>query len=124
MLHEIKFEWKPFAVELSDFDRWLHANAPGYKGMSADYTVHIYLDTAPSDDLKARLEQYWNSLTAEVEAAKIAHRDKLTHVVKYAKDNLPYIDMMAMSPAERKLFMGRELTLQDKEDLVAKYPNV
>jgi hypothetical protein len=124
MIYTKNLEWKSFRVETSDFHLWLLANATGYTGMSANAHCQIHFSNTPSDDTQARVDQYWNSLTEGEETAKTAYREHLERVVEYAKANLPYVDFLQMIAAEKKLFMGRDLDLQDKENLAQKYPNV
>jgi hypothetical protein len=124
MVYTIDLKWKEFKVDLASFALWLASNIPQYAGMSANSVCQIHCSTEPSEDDKLALEQYWNALTEAGENAKIEAREKIERAVKFAESNLPYKTMSTWAPAEIKLFMKQPLSLQDKADLLAIYPNV
>lgn len=123
-MHTLEFSWTTFKVDLADLDMWLRSNAQGYCGMSANSKCEMHFTAEPGHEILARCEQYWNALTIDQEATKIAQREHLEKVVKYATGNLPYVQMSTWSAAEIKIFMKQDLSLQDKDALAAKYPNV
>jgi len=121
----MEFNWKAFDVDLYDFSLFAQSNSDNkFAGMSADSKLTLWFTEMPSEQKIMSIQQHWESLSESAEAAKIEYRDKLERAAKHASDQLPYVDFASMIPAEKKIFMNRSLSRQDKEDLLVKYPNV
>lgn len=124
-MYSLLLNWKSFKVDLPSMESWLRNSAVGsFLGGSADMAYHLWFSEEPSENVKAMVQQHWDSLSEQSESAKIALREQRARTVAYAKANLPYIPMGQWSPAEIKLFMGQILTYQDEDSLIAKYPNI
>jgi hypothetical protein len=124
MTFDLNFSWPDFKVELSSLHSWLQSNAPGYIGMSANSACQIHFSSEPSDNVKARVEQYWLSLNTYTEAEKLTAIAHTAKVVAFATQNLPYVDFAQMIVAEKKLWLGQALTPDDTAALAAKYPEI
>lgn len=124
--YSIKLLWKPFKTYLPDLEMWLKAHAGlSYCGNSADNEgFTCWFKEKPDHNVELAIEGYWASMTEAVEKSKIDHAHKLDKAEAYARENLPYLDMAQMSIAEKKIWMNRPLSLQDREDLSEKYPSV
>lgn len=124
-MYSIVLSWKSFKVDLPSMEFWLkNSSVTGYAGNSADSAYTLWFASEPGNNIKAMVQQKWDSLSESGEAEKIALRLKRDQVVAYAKDNLAYISMNQWTPAEIKLFMSQPLTDADKDALIAKYPGI
>lgn len=124
-MFDIKLDWKSFKVSMPDLELWLRGNAGlSYVGNSAGTDLKLHFSSEPNDQIKALIQQMWDSMDQATEADKISLYEQVKRVVAYAEQNLPYIDITTMIPAEKKLWMGQQLNLQDQLSLVTKYPNV
>lgn len=124
-MHSVRLEWKTFKVHLPDMENWLRSiGGQNYTGNSADdECLTLWFHEAPSEEIMQKINAQWDNLVEQSESAKVEHHTKLQRVESMARENLPYVDIADMIVAEKKMFMGRPLTLEDKEALAAKYPN-
>lgn len=125
MRFDMKFEYKPFPVELGKLHSWLKSNAgQSYVGMSAASAIEIHFSSEPTQNIKDTVQAYWDSLTQSEEAAKIAYYQKSLRAKKAAIGNLPFMSWNEMSYVERKLLMNQTLADEDWAYLVSRYPQV
>jgi len=122
-MHSIAKNWHEFRVHLSSLNDWLLANAgEGYKGMSADSKITFWFEEEPTAEVVIAIDAYWDSLTEEGEAAKFALDAEREAAVLEARDALLTADLTTLTVAERKLFMNMPITDEDRDALLAKYP--
>jgi hypothetical protein len=124
-MYSIILEWKSFPVSMKDIAVWAKMECGEHSsGMSANTKLEFHFTQEPSQLVKDKVQAMWDQLGEEVEATKLAHWAQQDRAVKYARDNIPYADFATLLPAERKMWMGAELSDPDKEAIAAKYPNV
>lgn len=120
----LEFEWKAFDVFLPVVHvRLKSIMGSNYLGASAGTKLILHLASSPSSDQLAAFEQFWNALTPETEASKYLLESRINAAIAEAQENIIYLSWNDMIPAERKLILKQELSDQDKDALLAKYPN-
>jgi hypothetical protein len=101
----------------------MKANAgESYCGMSANSKVELHFTDEPSEEIKASVLAKWESLTEIEETAKVDHYNKLVAAEADAKAGIPLADILTLTTAEKKIFMGLPLTDEDRENILIKYP--
>jgi hypothetical protein len=99
------------------------AGSQFYLGNSASIDeLTLWFSEVPSENTKLVIEAFWDSLSEEKEAAKIEHFEKLNKAEAFARENILNVEFSEMIIAEKKIFMSRPLTPEDREALLAKYP--
>jgi hypothetical protein len=115
--------WKEYRVHLGEFSAAVKTLAgENYKGASADYSLTLWFEEDPSEEIKAGIDAAWDALTEEGEAAKFKLDADRVAAVAAAKEALLTADFADLIPAERKLWMNRELSVADLDALLVKYP--
>ena len=62
--HSIKLDWKPFNLNMEMVEAHFRANlSSAYKGNSGGTILELWYIAEPSEDDKAAIELYWESLT-------------------------------------------------------------
>lgn len=119
-----KLEWKSFKVYLPEIHAWAKMECgPEYAGMSANSVLELHFVEEPTQEILDKIEQKWDSLAEEAEAAKFDFDAKAERAIQAAKEAILIADFSQMTPAERKIWMNQPLSDDDKSALVAKYPN-
>jgi cytochrome c556 len=116
-------DWKEYRVHLGEFSAAVKALAgENYKGMSADYKMTLWFEEEPSAEITTAIDAAWEALTEEAEAAKFKLDADRAAAVAAAKEALLTADFADLIPAERKIWMNRELTVQDLDAILLKFP--
>lgn len=92
----------------------------GNSASASGLTLWFSEELSSREDLLIR--SFWETLSEKVELSKIDHAKKLKNAEDFARENIVNVDFSDMIVAEKKIFMGRPLTKDDKEALLAKYP--
>jgi len=124
-LYCIKLNWKKFKVHLPDAEDYFKMAAGSiYVGNSASgQELSLWFTEDPSENVRLIIEAFWDGLSEGAEAKKISHSDSLKKAEEFAKENIINVDFSNMIIAEKKIFMGRALSKEDRESLLIKYPN-
>ena len=124
MTFDINLQHKEFPVFHQDLENYFRSFAgPHYVGMSVDYDVSAHFSQDPGEEIHNRIVGYWDSVSLQTEADKIFIASKSDRAVAMATQQIPFQSWDQMIPAERKIMLKQDLSPQDKDNLVAKYPN-
>lgn len=116
-------EWKSYRVYLSTLHTWLQDNAgEGYKGCSADSVLTLWFELEPTEEIRSAIDAKWDALVEAEEVAKFTLDTNRNAAILSAKDALLASDFNSLIPAERKVWMNVPLTDEDKDALLAKFP--
>lgn len=123
-LHYLKLSWKPFKVHMPAAEAYFRgACGYSYVGNSAtESELTLWFSEKPSEQVELLALSFWDSLSEKAESAKIEHAKKLAKAEALARENIINVDFPDMIVAEKKIFMNRPLTDEDREALLAKYP--
>jgi hypothetical protein len=124
-LYTIKLTWKTFKVHMPDAEAYFRMSAgQHYAGNSASVDdLTLWFTKEPSEDTKLVIEAFWDGLSEAKEKVKVEQAQKLDRAEALARENIVNVDFPDMIVAEKKIFMGRPLSKEDREALLAKYPN-
>jgi hypothetical protein len=93
VVYSHSLEWKAFNVSMPAVQAWFENNTSAFVGLSADVNLKAHFIAVPSDEEKAAIDAYWDSL---VDDGAYAAEQAKTHALLVEKTKIQYgIDVRA-----------------------------
>lgn len=119
----IQIPWKSVRIHIPALiTKVISLAGDKYKGTTANSAgVTLEFDhSIESAKIDAVLE-YWSSLDSTSEQAKFDRDKNLALALSAAKARIPYEHIEFLTPAEKKVLMGLDLSNEDEAQLLTKY---
>lgn len=121
------FQWKSFLIDLPSLEVWLKSQFPSFIGLRGTSTLAIRFAVAMTPEQKATVQEHLDALTESGEAAKRALPSRKRGATGKLKEQIDFENavkafistksLTELSVAERKLFMGAQLSNTEYDTL-------
>jgi len=116
-MYNIELQWKEFSVDLELLNDWIKTQTDKCIGISANSKLELHFSEEPEQSVKDAIANKWNEMNEDApEVVNYRSNDQVKAIINAAKEAMTTSAMTKWTAAERKLFMGMQLS---KEDILA-----